>query len=53
MTTYARAPGSMRFQEIMLEFHGDYRPLTKILMREGYTTKIVKIKNLLYAKLKK
>lgn len=51
------SPGSMRFQEIMLEFHGDYRPLTKILLREGYMTKIVKKYTkrlgLLYAELKK
>lgn len=49
-------PGLMRFQEIMLEFHGDCRGLIRTLVRAGYATKIVKRFNpklgLIHAKLK-
>jgi FkbM family methyltransferase len=51
------SPGSMRFQEIMLEFHGDCRALIRTMLQEGYTTKIVKNYNsklgLIHAKLNK
>jgi FkbM family methyltransferase len=50
-------PNLLKFNEIMLEFHRDCKPLVRFLSQAGYTTRVVKnydsYHGLLYAKLKK